>query len=124
MAKLGRTFVISCRDLKKLASSARRGSARFDNAKLQSFLFNNMSISKIANGEGAQEDVEAAMDPPDTKPVSNALQSAAESTTGDEATNQQQESSLAEADVSKKKLCSICNEKEWKYKCTRCYLPT
>lgn len=23
----------------------------------------------------------------------------------------------------KKKLCGVCNEKEYKYKCSRCYLP-
>jgi hypothetical protein len=84
-----------------------------------------MSISKTANEEGAQESVEAAMNPPDMKPVPNGVvESSAEITTGEEALKQQEESSLAEADVSKKKLCSICNEKEWKYKCARCYLPT
>jgi len=32
------------------------------------------------------------------------------------------ERSLAE-NVSGMKLCGVCNEKEGKYKCTRCYLP-
>jgi len=31
---------------------------------------------------------------------------------------------LAGTGVSKKKLCGVCNEKEGKYKCTRCYLPS
>lgn len=33
------------------------------------------------------------------------------------------ELSLAEANVSKEKLCGVCNEKASKYKCSRCYLP-
>lgn len=33
------------------------------------------------------------------------------------------ERSLAENNVSKVKLCGVCNEKVSKYKCTRCYLP-
>jgi hypothetical protein len=30
---------------------------------------------------------------------------------------------LAEINVSKKKLCGVCNKIESKYKCTRCFLP-
>jgi hypothetical protein len=33
------------------------------------------------------------------------------------------ERSLAENNISKVKLCGVCNEKVYKYKCTRCYLP-
>lgn len=83
-----------------------------------------MSISKTTNEEGAQENVETTMDLPDTKPVSKDAESSAETATGEEALEQQQESSLAEADVSTKKLCGVCSEKEWRYKCSRCYLPT
>jgi hypothetical protein len=83
-----------------------------------------MSISKTANEEGAQENVETTMDLPDTKPVSKDADSSAETATGEEALKPQLESSLAEADVSTKKLCGVCNEKEWRYKCSRCYLPT
>lgn len=83
-----------------------------------------MSISKTAHEEGAQENVETTMDLPDAKPVSKDVESSAETATGEEALKPQQESSLAEADVSTKKLCGVCNEKEWRYKCSRCYLPT
>lgn len=82
-----------------------------------------MSISKTANDEGAQKDEEPAMDPPDTQPVPNVTDSSTETTTGHEGSKQQEQSSLAGVDVCKKKLCGVCNEKEWKYKCTRCYLP-
>jgi hypothetical protein len=81
-----------------------------------------MSISKTANVEGAQENVETTMDLPDTKPMSKDAESSAETATGEESLKQ--ESSLAEADVSTKKLCGVCNEKDWRYKCSRCYLPT
>lgn len=83
-----------------------------------------MSISKTANEEDAQEDAGAAMDPPDTKPPQNGVESSVAIIAGDEISKQHQESSLAGADVSKKKLCGVCNEKEEKYKCTRCYLPS
>ncbi|KAE9375437.1 hypothetical protein N431DRAFT_502334 [Stipitochalara longipes BDJ] len=64
------------------------------------------------------------MDPSDTKTIPDLTDSSTETTTGEEVPNQQEESSLAEADVPKKKLCGVCSEKEWKYKCTRCYLPS
>jgi zinc finger HIT domain-containing protein 3 len=83
-----------------------------------------MSISKPANEEDAQEDAGAAMDPADTKPPQNGVESSVATIAGGEVPKQQQESSLAGADVSNKKLCGVCNEKEWKYKCTRCYLPS
>lgn len=41
----------------------------------------------------------------------------------EDVSKQEEESSLVEADVPKKKLCGVCNENEPKYKCTRCYLP-
>jgi len=86
--------------------------------------FSNMSISDPSNDEGSQKDVVPAMDLPDTKAVGDPADSSTETTTGDEIPNKQEECSLAEADVPKKKLCGICNENEWKYKCTRCYLPS
>jgi len=83
-----------------------------------------MSISKPSDDEGSQEDVVPVMDLPDTKTVPDPADSTTGTTPGGETSNKQEESSLAEADVPKKKLCGICNEKEWKYKCTRCYLPS
>jgi zinc finger HIT domain-containing protein 3 len=81
-----------------------------------------MSISKPANEESAQEDVESAMEPPNAKPGSSNVESLTGIVAGEEA--EKQKSSLAGADISKTKLCGVCNEKEWKYKCTRCYLPS
>jgi hypothetical protein len=83
-----------------------------------------MSIPKTANEEDAQEDAGAAMDSPATKPVLNGVESSPATIAGKEVAEQPQESSLAGADVSKKKLCGVCNEREGKYKCTRCYLPS
>jgi len=33
------------------------------------------------------------------------------------------ESSLAKNNDTNEKLCGVCNEKAYKYKCSRCYLP-
>jgi hypothetical protein len=83
-----------------------------------------MSISKTANGEDAQKGVEPTMDPPDMSAFSNGVESSSAAMAGEEILKQRQESSLARADVSKKKLCGVCDEKEGKYKCSRCYLPS
>lgn len=86
-----------------------------------------MSISKTANDESAQKDAEPAMDTPDAEIVPNGADNPTKTTVGQEFPKQQEEtreSSLAEADVPKKRLCGVCNEKEWKYKCTRCYFPS
>jgi hypothetical protein len=83
-----------------------------------------MSISKTTNEGDAQQDAGAAMDPPDTMPSQNDVERSVAIIAGDEVSKQHQESSLVGADVSKKKLCGVCNEKEGKYKCTRCYLPS
>ncbi|PMD45053.1 hypothetical protein L207DRAFT_419257 [Hyaloscypha variabilis F] len=64
------------------------------------------------------------MDLPDTKTGPDPADSSTDATTGEDVPNQQEESSLAEADVPNNKLCGVCNKKEWKYKCTRCYLPS
>merc|ERR1711977_816353 len=34
-----------------------------------------------------------------------------------------QKSSSPQSETPKKKLCGVCNENEYKYKCSRCYLP-
>ena len=34
-----------------------------------------------------------------------------------------QKSSSPQSETPKKKLCGVCDEKEYKYKCSRCYLP-
>jgi hypothetical protein len=92
--------------------------------KLSFHLFYNMSISKTANVEATQKKVEPAMDLPDAKPVPDGTESSTQPVSGNEAPKQQEETSLAEADIRKTKLCGICNEKEWKYKCSQCFLPT
>ena len=102
---------------------ARQGSTCFDNTNSQIFL-SNMSISKTSKDEDSQKDVEPAMDLPDTKTGPDPADSSTDATTGEDVPNQQEESSLAEADVPNNKLCGVCNKKEWKYKCTRCYLPS
>lgn len=83
-----------------------------------------MSISKTTNEKDAQNDVESAMDPPETKTGPNGVESSPATMVGEEVPKQPQESSLAGSDVSKKKICGVCNEKEGKYKCSRCYLPS
>jgi hypothetical protein len=83
-----------------------------------------MSISKNANEKDAQKAVEPAMDPLDAKMVPNGVESKPAAMAGEEAPKQSQESSLAGSDFSKKKLCGVCNAKEGKYKCSRCYLPS
>lgn len=41
----------------------------------------------------------------------------------EEAAGLSAELSLDNANVTKEKLCGVCNEKPSKYKCARCYLP-
>lgn len=44
-------------------------------------------------------------------------------TVEEEAPKQAEKSLLAITSASNKKLCGVCNDKESKYKCSRCFLP-
>jgi hypothetical protein len=95
----------------------------FDIGNFPRHFFHTTSVSKPANEEDAQKDVEPAMDIPDTKTVPNGVEGSP-SKIASEKNPEQQESLLAGVDVSKKKLCGVCNQNEGKYKCSRCYLPS
>ncbi|KAH9223370.1 hypothetical protein DL95DRAFT_283910 [Leptodontidium sp. 2 PMI_412] len=55
--------------------------------------------------------------------VNNGNPSTTTAPVDEEASKEPEESSPPPLEPPKKKLCGICNEKEFKYKCSRCYLP-
>jgi hypothetical protein len=89
----------------------------------------NMSIPDLTEQENAQEEEEAAMSPLDAeKPqgdVQNSPATVIDDKTGDVAQDGSSAETVEESPrrVFTKKVCGVCNEKESKYKCTRCFLP-
>ena len=81
-----------------------------------------MSITDPENSNDVKIGAATTMDTPDAncsaKEVGNSSGTARGSEDSDSA-----QISLANASISKVKLCGVCNEREGKYKCSRCYLP-
>ena len=88
-----------------------------------------MSIPDLTQQENAQEEEKAAMSPSDAKKPQGDVQSSPatvmDDKTGDGAQDGSPTETLEESPrrVFTKKVCGVCNEKESKYKCTRCFLP-
>jgi hypothetical protein len=88
-----------------------------------------MSIPDLTQQENALGEEKAAMSLPDAKKPQGDVQSSPATVMDDKAGDVVQDGSLAETleesprRVFTKKVCGVCNEKESKYKCTRCFLP-
>ena len=88
-----------------------------------------MSIPDLTQQENAQEEEKAAMSPPDAEKPQGDVQSSPatvmDDITGDAVQHDSPAETIEESPrrVFTKKVCGVCNEKESKYKCTRCFLP-
>jgi hypothetical protein len=88
-----------------------------------------MSILDLTQQENAQEEEKAAMSPPHAEKPQGDVQSSPTKVMDDKIRDVVQDGSPAETveesprRVFTKKVCGVCNEKESKYKCTRCFLP-
>ncbi len=83
------------------------------------------NITPVEDDNNTQEEITHQIRSEELK--MNASESAPASTTAtavaEEASKASEESSLAQPDILNRKLCGICKENEFKYKCSRCYLP-
>ncbi|KAH7407555.1 hypothetical protein BKA64DRAFT_640480 [Cadophora sp. MPI-SDFR-AT-0126] len=88
-----------------------------------------MSTSTPDDHEAGKEDPEEPAQPetttslPDSDMAEVNNVDPAATTVDKEASEPPEKSSSPQPVAPKKKLCGVCNEKEYKYKCSRCYLP-
>lgn len=90
----------------------------------------NMSTATPDERDHTKEEAEepqamTALNLPDSNgaEVNNGNPSTTTAPVDEEASKEPEESSPPPPEPPKKKLCGVCNEKEFKYKCSRCYLP-
>jgi hypothetical protein len=81
-----------------------------------------MSITDPDKNNNVKAGAAAAIDTLDTNSSVKEVDDSPETAVGSEGSNSAQVS-LAKSSISKMKLCGVCNEREGKYKCSRCYLP-
>jgi hypothetical protein len=88
-----------------------------------------MSIPDPSSKENAPEEAKDVMSPPDSEKHQGDVQSPPATAMDDKSCDGVLDGSPAETlqksprRVFTKKVCGVCNEKESKYKCTRCFLP-
>ena len=83
-----------------------------------------MSISDSKKGDDGQEGGISKINLPNVSEAAAGSVSTSKSAVGKVANGDlSAHRSLVDSYILRKKLCGVCNEKEGKYKCTRCYLP-